>query len=96
MTHVIHGKSYESRDIVRAIQKHLGLKGDLELMGQVTHVFRYCLQWQQEHKGDTYSWKQPHADYESYRFGGELSEAAMRYFIEVVEPTLHIQKASAE
>lgn len=96
MSHVIKGRSYEPRDIVRAIQKHLGLQGDLDLMGQVTHVFRFCLQWQHQTRQIPYTWKQPHQDYEAYYYGGELSEAAMRYFLEVVEPTLHIQKASAE
>lgn len=92
MTHIINGRSYEPKEIVQAIQKHLGLRGDLELMGQIIHTFRLCRQWEAEHKSIPLDWRQPEQDYWAY-MGGVLPDPARRYFMEVVEPTLRTQKA---
>ncbi len=96
MTHVINGKSYEVRDILKAVQRDLKCEGDL--MGNYTHVFRTCLQWQEKNKGIPYRhFKQPERDYHAYTFSGVLPEHTLRYFIEVVEPKLRAQiKAPAD
>ena len=87
----IVGKSYAPEDIVQAIQEHIGRQG--VLVGDITHVFRACRQWQQEKKGTPYAWKSPHEDYQEYE-GGTLPDCALRYFMEVVEPALRAQPSA--
>ncbi len=84
----VSGRSYTPEDIVKAIQKHIDSTGDL--MGNITHVFRVCRQWQEKHKGAKHVMKGPELDYEEYE-GGTLPDCAMKYFMEVVEPALRAQ-----
>lgn len=91
MTHVINGKCYEDAEIFKAVQRDLKCEGDL--MGNYTHVFRTCLQWQEKTKGIPYRhFKQPERDYHDYTLSGVLPEHTFRYFLEVVEPALRGQK----
>lgn len=95
----VNGRDLDSRQVFEAVQKDLlGRKSDL--LGQVTHVFRFCRQWQEKTKGIPYkNWRDPETDTHKYQFGiGDLPHCVYLYYLEVVEPILKAKaaKQSAE